>query len=97
MHGSAPRTPHLFVHCSGCGELVCASTVRDLGSGREHFWCHEACGHGGAIGGTIGSYSGAAGVRQQALPAPAVPTRAALPAAPKHAALPQPTRGLLKR
>jgi hypothetical protein len=98
QHGSARGPLTRFVRCGSCHDLVCGGSVRDLGSGRQHFWCHEECGGSGELGDDgIKSYSGSSGVRHQALPAPGSPARAALPAPPKRAALPQPGKGLLKR
>jgi hypothetical protein len=95
-HGSTQGAGTLFVQCSGCRELVCGASVRDLGSGRRTFWCHEGCGHSSHLSGdSIDSYTGAAGARRQALPA--APTRDAVPGVPKRAALPPATKGLQKR
>jgi hypothetical protein len=86
-HGAIAGTHPRFVQCGGCRDLVCAWSVRDLGTGRLAFWCHEECGASGELGGgTIESYTGAAGH-----------ARAALPATPTRAALPPVTRGLLRR
>lgn len=55
-HNQNAESPHTFIRCGTCRELVCGFSVRDVGPGISTFKCF--CGHGGRIGGQIDSYEG---------------------------------------
>jgi hypothetical protein len=55
-HNQNVRSPHSFVRCGGCHELVCGFSIREVAPGIRTCKCF--CGHGGRISGKIDSYEG---------------------------------------
>jgi len=79
-HNQTVVSPHTFVRCGGCHELVCGFSIREVALGISTFKCF--CGSGGRISATpIDSYEGQSAVKSNALAANA--SFKALPP-PKH-------------
>ena len=58
-HARAGKVDSIFVRCTDCNECVCGGRVTLTRKGDRMFTCHDGCGGGGKIGGTISNFDGA--------------------------------------
>ncbi len=56
-HGHYRAEEALFVQCGKCREYVCGARARTVGD-KQIFSCHNGCGGGGEVSGTMTSYRG---------------------------------------